>query len=208
MLAQAEVDSSSKGFETINVQTDAFIIGVCHRLLRFRTLKLLKDDARARSADFQDCSMCTACPHPESSCHARLYCCFMQGKSCGSHARTPAGRDASPRLVVNACMSDKSARLAALYAEYKGQFPNVKAITARQLNVKLHSPSEKDIMLLDVRTPDEQKVSRLPGNVLSTDTFETVKSKTSKSTPIVTYWCEAAMVMSACMPVQACHQII
>jgi len=102
-------------------------------------------------------------------------------------------------------MSDNSARLAALYVEYKGQFPNVKAVTARQLNDKLQSPSGKDMMLLDVRTPDEQKVSRLPGNVLSTDAFDVVKSKTSKSTPIVTYWCEAAMVMSACMHVQACH---
>ena len=66
----------------------------------------------------------------------------------------------------------------------------MKAVTARQLNDKLQSPSGKDMMLLDVRTPDELKVSRLPGNVLSTDAFEVVKSKTSKSTPIVTYWCE------------------
>ena len=40
----------------MNVQSDAFITGVCHRLLRFRILKLLRDVARARFADFQDCS--------------------------------------------------------------------------------------------------------------------------------------------------------
>ena len=43
-------------------------------------------------------------------------------------------------------------------------------------------------------------MSRLPGNVLTTDAFETVKSRTAKSVPLVTYWYRAASPSSLCMP--------
>lgn len=85
-------------------------------------------------------------------------------------------------------MSDNVAKLAALYADFKGQFPNVKPITVRELKEKLHGAHGQSIILVDVRTPQEWEVSRLPGNVLSTDAFDKVRSNTAKSTPLVTYW--------------------
>lgn len=98
-------------------------------------------------------------------------------------------------------MSDKAAKLATLYAGFKGQFPNVNAITAKELHDELLSPNRQGITLIDVRTPQEWEVSRLPGNVLSRDAFDTVRGKTPKSAPLVTYWYRAADAPSPCMQV-------
>ena len=89
-------------------------------------------------------------------------------------------------------MSENAAKLAELCAGFKGQFPNVKAVTAKELHDEMQSPDGQDITLIDVRTPQEWQVSRLPGNVLSTDAFEAVRGKTGKSAPLVTYWYRTA----------------
>lgn len=87
-------------------------------------------------------------------------------------------------------MSESAAKLTTLYGDFVKQFPDVRGVTARQLNEELQSPSGKDIILVDVRTPDEQKVSRLPGNVINSDSFES--TNTAKATPLVTY-CTAGL---------------
>ena len=100
-------------------------------------------------------------------------------------------------------MSDNAARLAKLYSDFKGQFPTVKSVTAKELHKELQGPSGQSIILVDVRTPQEWQVSRLPGNALSTDAFEVVRGKTAKSAPLVTYWYRAAGASSPCM--HACY---
>ena len=102
-------------------------------------------------------------------------------------------------------MSDNAAKLADLYAGFKGQFPNVKPITAKELHDELQRPNGQSIILLDIRTPQEWEVSRLPGNVLTTDAFETVKGETAKSAPLVTYW---YIYSPSCMHVLACYRCI
>ncbi|CAL5229898.1 g13316 [Coccomyxa viridis] len=89
-------------------------------------------------------------------------------------------------------MSDNAAKLAELYAGFKGQFPKVKPITVKELHDELQRPNGQSIILLDIRTPQEWEVSRLPGNVLTTDAFETVREDTAKSAPLVTY-CTAGL---------------
>ena len=124
----------------------------------------------------------------DTSSHAGASCCLMKVRPFGIHTGTSAVRCTSPRLVTSSVMSDNAAKLATLYAGFKGQFSNVKPITAGQLHEELHGPHGQSTILIDVRTPHEWEVSRLPGNVLSTDAFENVRSKTAKTTPLVTYW--------------------
>lgn len=85
-------------------------------------------------------------------------------------------------------MSASAAKLATLYQGFTNQFTNVKSVTAAQLHTELQDPDGKKITLIDVRTPEEQRVSRLPGSVLSKDAFEERSSSIAKSAPLVTYW--------------------
>ena len=101
-------------------------------------------------------------------------------------------------------MSDNAAKLAKLYAGFKGQFPKVKPITVKELHDELQRPNGQSIILLDIRTPQEWEVSRLPGNVLTTDAFETVREDTAKSAPLVTYWYSTS---PPCMHVLACYVV-
>ena len=49
-------------------------------------------------------------------------------------------------------MSDNAAaaRLAELYAAFKGHFPNVKPITAGELHNELQGPNGQSILLIDI----------------------------------------------------------
>lgn len=85
-------------------------------------------------------------------------------------------------------MSASAAKLATLYQGFTNQFTNVKSVTAAQLHTELQDPDGKKITLIDVRTPEEQRVSRLPGSVLSKDAFEERSSSIAKSAALVTYW--------------------
>ena len=85
-------------------------------------------------------------------------------------------------------MSENATRLAHLYKGFAQQFPDVKPMTARQLNEELQGPKGAELVMIDVRTVEEQQVSRLPGRVLSRDEFDSIIYQTAKSTPLVTYW--------------------
>lgn len=85
-------------------------------------------------------------------------------------------------------MSASAAKLATLYQGFTSQFTNVKSVAAAQLHTELQDPDGKKITLIDVRTPEEQRVSRLPGSVLSKDAFEERSSSIAKSATLVTYW--------------------
>ena len=98
------------------------------------------------------------------------------------------GRPGSPRLVRRPSMSENATRLARLYKEFAQQFPDVKPITARQLDQELQGPKGAELIMIDVRTVEEQQVSGLPGRVLSRDDFDSIIYQTARSTPLVTYW--------------------
>ena len=138
----------------------------------------------------------------QTSGHAFQACCLMHSWSFGIRTGAPIVRCTSPRLVTRLAMSDNAAKLAELYAGFKDQFPNVKPITAKELHSELQGPNGQSIILLDIRTPQEWEVSRLPGNVLTTDAFETVRGETAKSAPLVTYWYTAS---PTCMHVLASY---
>lgn len=78
----------------------------------------------------------------------------------------------------------------------------VKGISAKAVHELLASPSAGGVVLVDVRTPGEQEVSRLPGKaanagegclagggpfVFTKDDFERVKAD-YKDREIITYW--------------------
>ena len=85
-------------------------------------------------------------------------------------------------------MSENATRLSHLYKEFAQHFPDVEPITARQLDEELQGPKGTEVILIDVRTAEEQQVSRLPGRVLTRDAFDSIISQTAKTTPLVTYW--------------------
>jgi rhodanese-related sulfurtransferase len=63
----------------------------------------------------------------------------------------------------------------------------VKGISAKELHEMLNGSQRDNVILVDVRTPGEQAVSRLPGNVLTKEEFE--QRKDSLDNPrIVVYW--------------------
>ena len=70
----------------------------------------------------------------------------------------------------------------------RSTFPIVKVITARQLHEELQGPKGADLILVDVRTVEEQQVSRLPGRVVTRGAFDSIVNETARSTPLVTYW--------------------
>ena len=66
-----------------------------------------------------------------------------------------------------------------------GFFWQVEAITCKQLQDMMNESDS--IVLVDVRSPDEQHVSVLPGNVLRKEEFEDRRQEYTNS-KVVTYW--------------------
>ncbi len=58
--------------------------------------------------------------------------------------------------------ADKAARIAKMYADYSKKFPEVSGISAEELQ---RTEQERKVVLVDVRTPEEQAISMLPGAV-------------------------------------------
>ncbi len=65
------------------------------------------------------------------------------------------------------------------------QLWQVQAITCKQLSDMLGA--SESVVMVDVRTPDEQQVSVLPGNVIRKEDFDQHPQDYSSSN-IVTYW--------------------
>ena len=64
----------------------------------------------------------------------------------------------------------------------------VEGIMAKDLHNLLGGPDAGNLVLVDVRTPDEQEVSRLPGPLLFTrEDFERIKAD-YRDRDLVTYW--------------------
>ncbi|KAK9909811.1 hypothetical protein WJX75_007762 [Coccomyxa subellipsoidea] len=83
--------------------------------------------------------------------------------------------------------SSKSEQLQTLFQKYsQSEFPEVKSIRVSELHQLLEDKKDSDVLLIDVRTPEEQEVSRLPGHVLTQKEFETCKQHYLNS-PLVTY---------------------
>lgn len=65
------------------------------------------------------------------------------------------------------------------------QLWQVQTITCKQLSDMLGA--SESVVMVDVRTPDEQQVSVLPGNVIRKEDFDQHPQDYSSSN-IVTYW--------------------
>lgn len=76
----------------------------------------------------------------------------------------------------------RRAQIESMYEEYRQEFPDVAEITPQDFR-KLQQAS--DTVLVDVRTPEEQAVSMLPG-AITLDAFEAAKD-TYRDQTIVTY---------------------
>jgi rhodanese-related sulfurtransferase len=88
----------------------------------------------------------------------------------------------------------------------------VKGIDAKAVHALLASPSAAEVVLVDVRTPGEQEVSRLPGKaasagegcltgpgpfVITKEDFDRVKAD-YKDRQIITYWWVRMSVRDTC----------
>ncbi len=73
----------------------------------------------------------------------------------------------------------------------------MKGITTRELHDLLESPEKDKVLLIDVRTPGEQEVSKLPGRVLTKEEFEP-KKDSLKADQLVVYWYAPCYI--TCMP--------
>ena len=78
--------------------------------------------------------------------------------------------------------AERAERIHVMYADYAAQFPGVPDIDVATL---LQWQEEKDVLLVDVRSAEEQAVSRIPGAISRSD-FEEDKAKYS-GRPIVAY---------------------
>jgi len=58
--------------------------------------------------------------------------------------------------------ADKAARIAEMYADYSKKFPQVEGISAEELR---GLEPDRKVALVDVRTPEEQAVSMIPGAI-------------------------------------------
>lgn len=82
-------------------------------------------------------------------------------------------------------MSDdqKRANIEALYQKYQRKFPRVEGITASQLMEELETG--RDLVLVDVRKPEEQAVSMIPGALTQAQFEEQAAALAGKT--VVTY---------------------
>ncbi len=69
------------------------------------------------------------------------------------------------------CSGDKTARIEEMYAGYKKDFPQVEGVTAREL-----LDTRDELVLVDVRTAEEQAVSMIPG-AISRDDFDADRAR-------------------------------
>ena len=65
---------------------------------------------------------------------------------------------------------------------------------------------DNDIVLVDVRSPDEQNLSVLPGNVIRKDAFDTHKGDYHNNR-IVTYWSVNCLVGKTSLALLCCCNI-
>ena len=90
---------------------------------------------------------------------------------------TPAGPKTSP--------DDDPARRAAvdeMYSEYRSDFPQAPEITVVEL---LERQAQEDILLVDVREPEERAISHIPGSISKED-FEQRRNEDALP-PVVAY---------------------
>lgn len=78
-------------------------------------------------------------------------------------------------------------------------------ITCKQLQDLLQASDP--VVLVDVRTPDEQQVSVLPGNVMRKEDFDGHQQEWANHT-IVTYWYDQCASAHFCLAVAAQLRII
>ncbi|KAK9865457.1 hypothetical protein WJX84_005824 [Apatococcus fuscideae] len=80
--------------------------------------------------------------------------------------------------------SENRAKLEEKYQSFISSFPKVTAIDAKTLHTQLENSADKPT-LVDVRTPEEQQVSMIPG-AIRRDIFEAHKEE-YRTTPLVAY---------------------
>ena len=78
--------------------------------------------------------------------------------------------------------AEKLTRIQEMYAGYEEKFPGVTGITAEELRALR---ADGEVVLVDVRTPEEQAVSMIPGAVTQAE-FEAERGKYAGA-PVVTY---------------------
>jgi rhodanese-related sulfurtransferase len=74
----------------------------------------------------------------------------------------------SYKLAANPTDTEKQQKIEQMYDRYSREFPEVKSITAAQLK---QWQSSQNIILVDVRTPEERAVSMIP-NAITKEEFE------------------------------------
>lgn len=79
--------------------------------------------------------------------------------------------------------AEKRQRIAAMYEEYREEFPEVEAISAAELAYRMNT--DEPLVLVDARTPEEREVSMIPG-AISQEEFERRKSELAGQ-EVVTY---------------------
>lgn len=89
----------------------------------------------------------------------------------------------SPSAETNMSDKEKQERIETLYRKYERKFPEVQGITATELKSDLEEGRE--VILVDVRKPEEQAVSMIPGAITQQE-FEQ-KQDSLRGETIVTY---------------------
>lgn len=82
--------------------------------------------------------------------------------------------------------ADKQKQIATMYREYAQEFPQVKSITVTKLQ-QLQQQNQK-IVLVDVRSPQERSVSKIPG-AIAPEEFESNLARYSNSETVVVAYC-------------------
>lgn len=105
--------------------------------------------------------------------------------------------EAAPAVLLASCLvgaactrtdlatrddEEKRAAIERMYDSYKESFPDVREVTVEQL---LAMQAESDVVLVDVREPEERAVSIIPG-AISREVFES-KIEYYRDKPVVTY---------------------
>lgn len=80
---------------------------------------------------------------------------------------------------------DKRSLITAMYQKYAEEFPQVKSITAEELQ-QLQSQNRK-LVLVDVRSPEERKVSIIPGAIALEEFEENLEQHSNSEAMIIAY---------------------
>lgn len=97
-------------------------------------------------------------------------------------ALLPLAACQGPPVPADASDPEKLAAIEAMYEGYKKSFPDVPDVTPQEAAAL---QQEDDALLLDIRTPEEQAVSRIPG-AITAETFE-ADPAAYRDRPIITY---------------------